>query len=496
MDEAQKVKDNQPDHSEPDSVPSPEPTLPPNPTPEPTTAPTSAPTETTPKKSPKKIFAIIIAIIVALAFIAGGIFFGMAMQKQREEAQKPADDADQSTDSDYVAGEPIPDVAPIPESDDLTLAFLKLHNNRANSCYSPLSIRYALEMLRAGADSETKTQIEQLLGDHRPKLYANIPDHLAVANGLWISDALQDRVKSDYSATLKSEFDAELKADPFQSAHNINQWISDSSLGMLQDVLTDEEVSVLNAALVNVLAIDMRWQQEFMKESTSMQLFGDFNDEEDYIEATTMRIDSSGVRKDAPLYYNLDANATVLALDLKEYEGTQLQFVAIQPENLSEYINTVSVEDINQLVAGLKVATAQNKTYNYHFTAYIPKFSINGGIEDLVTDLRELGVTDAFDPKKADFSPMINLDNFAIDAATHKTKFDFSEEGIRAAAVTALGGMGANGGGPIPDSVNIVVSISGPFMYLVRDKENGEIWFVGTVYEPNLWEDDKNDYGW
>ena len=27
-----------------------------------------------------------------------------------------------------------------------------------------------------------------------------------------------------------------------------------------------------------------------------------------------------------------------------------------------------------------------------------------------------------------------------------------------------------------------------PYMFLIRDKENGEVWFVGTVYEPLLWE--------
>lgn len=38
------------------------------------------------------------------------------------------------------------------------------------------------------------------------------------------------------------------------------------------------------------------------------------------------------------------------------------------------------------------------------------------------------------------------------------------------------------------------VKIDNPFMYLIRDKETGEIWFVGTVYEPNSWEDDEADY--
>ena len=40
----------------------------------------------------------------------------------------------------------------------------------------------------------------------------------------------------------------------------------------------------------------------------------------------------------------------------------------------------------------------------------------------------------------------------------------------------------------------IEININKPFMYIIRDKETNEIWFVGTVYKPNLWENDKADY--
>lgn len=38
------------------------------------------------------------------------------------------------------------------------------------------------------------------------------------------------------------------------------------------------------------------------------------------------------------------------------------------------------------------------------------------------------------------------------------------------------------------------IRIDKQFMYLIRDKKTDEIWFIGTVYEPNLWENDKVDY--
>jgi hypothetical protein len=31
-------------------------------------------------------------------------------------------------------------------------------------------------------------------------------------------------------------------------------------------------------------------------------------------------------------------------------------------------------------------------------------------------------------------------------------------------------------------------------MFIIRDKNTQDIWFTGTVYEPNKWEDEKEDY--
>jgi len=40
----------------------------------------------------------------------------------------------------------------------------------------------------------------------------------------------------------------------------------------------------------------------------------------------------------------------------------------------------------------------------------------------------------------------------------------------------------------------IDITINKPFMFLIRDKATKDIWFTGTVYEPNLWENDEESY--
>ena len=53
------------------------------------------------------------------------------------------------------------------------LFFLKLENKEENKVYSPLSIKYALEMLAEGANGETKEQLDAVIGDYVARKYTN-----------------------------------------------------------------------------------------------------------------------------------------------------------------------------------------------------------------------------------------------------------------------------------------------------------------------------------
>lgn len=120
---------------------------------------------------------------------------------------------------------------------------------------------------------------------------------------------------------------------------------------------------------------------------------------------------------------------------------------------------------------------------------YIPKFKFDYTL-DFKKDLNALGISQAF-MRSADFSAMASEPLYVSDAI-HKANIDFSEKGIKAAAVTAFM-MRLNAmAGDEPQLV--VVRIDHPFLFVIRDRKNGAAWFVGTVYQPNLWEDDVNEY--
>ena len=85
----------------------------------------------------------------------------------------------------------------------------------------------------------------------------------------------------------------------------------------------------------------------------------------------------------------------------------------------------------------------------------------------------------------------LSSDASYIKLAKHMAKIEFSNEGIKAGASTILGGAKSDGGGgdrfdylwDVPIE-KIDLTFNKPFLYLIRDKSSGEIWFTGAVYQP------------
>ena len=186
----------------------------------------------------------------------------------------------------------------------------------------------------------------------------------------------------------------------------------------------------------------------------------------------------------------VDDDVKVFAKDLKEYDGTTLQYVGIMPknENLDQYVEHVKNTEITDYINNLKDMKKENfkdgcVTYIH---GYIPKFSFEYDL-DLQSDLEKMGVTDVFEQGKANLTKMTDDKDVYIGEVKHKANIEFTQDGIKAAAATMAGGLGAGEWydyyfeAPVED---IDITFDKPYMFLVRDKATGETWFVGTVYEP------------
>ena len=189
--------------------------------------------------------------------------------------------------------------------------------------------------------------------------------------------------------------------------------------------------------------------------------------------------------------FYVDDDIKVFAKDLKEYNGITLQYVGIMPKNdsLDNYIKNTNAFKINAIINKLKPIKLESFKEGVitEIRGNIPMFKFDYEL-NVKEDLQKLGITNVFDSNKADLSNISSSKNY-IEQAKQKINIEFANEGIKAAAVTELGGWG---GGPpcgfdylydVPvEKINL--DFDKPYMFIIRDKNSSEVWFTGTVYKP------------
>lgn len=444
------------------------------------------------------------------------------------------------------------------------LYFLQLENLEKNKIYSPLSIKYALEMLGEGTKENSKAQIASIIGSYKAKKYIN-DQHMSFANVMFIKSAYKDAIKEDFVKNLTDKYNAEVVYDSFKNPKKLNNWLSKKTFKLINNLYND--ISDKDFILVNALAIDMEWKNliqntiihpkrtynvSYIHENFNAFIVDIQNDNyksmkfnnKDNIKSVEIgaainnydivnTLGEENIRKtvgeeynkwlaeggcgrenpDTNTYLNTyieelnsnykrvhtstdfslynDNEVKVFAKDLKEYNGTTLQYVGIMPQqtSLSNLIKDIDSKKITTLIDNLKEIKPENFKEGVvtKIIGQIPLFKFDYELK-LMDDLKELGITDVFDINKADLSGIVSDRSAVISDVTHKANIEFSNEGIKAVAATGMAGAGSAGcrfeykyDVPIE---TIDLTFDKPFMFLIRDKTTGEVWFTGTVYDP------------
>ena len=371
--------------------------------------------------------------------------------------------------------------------------FNQLYLNKSNYLISPLSIAYALNMVNDGANNNTKTQIDKIINDYSLPKINNIPNVLGMANSIFIKEDFKQNIREEYINTLNTKYGAELKYDTFENADNINKWVNEKTFGMIPK-LTESVSKELVLVLMNALAIDIDWKNQFKCSYTSKYEFtksdgskkevsmmrSDEGDILTYIESDTAK----GIIKPY-VSYDLDTGSYATEETSNSFE---LEYIAILPnENINDYLKTFNEDELNNLLNNKREASS-----TLQINLLLPKYSYDYDFE-LKDALVNLGMTDAFTENIADFSNIL-IENpevgVYISKAIHKTHIELNEKGTKAAAVTAF--MLDKNTSIRDEKEMINVTFDKPFLYLIVDKNTKNIWFMGTVFDPDEWDNNKN----
>ena len=350
--------------------------------------------------------------------------------------------------------------------------FRESYEQGKNTLISPMSILYALGMTANGASGETLTQMENAFGMNLDTLNYNLmsinqkSDSLKLANSIWFKDVPDFTVKENFLQTNADYYGAGIYKAPFdeKTCKEINDWVSDHTDGMVENIL-DKIPEDAVMYLINALAFDARWEEIYMESAIREGNFTTAKGEQRTVE----------MMYSEEYRYLEDDNATGF---FKYYEGARYAFAALLPNEgitLEEYLETLTGEELYALLSN---------TYETAVLASMPKFNVEYDVE-MSAVLKEMGMTDAFDPSSADFSRIGSSDagNLYITRVMHKTHITVDGMGTKAGAATVVE-MAPESAPGEPDFY--VVNLDRPFLYMVIDTYWNMPIFMGTMVDPNL----------
>ena len=368
-----------------------------------------------------------------------------------------------------------------------------LSSQDGNLLYSPYSISIALGMTYAGARGETERQMADTLHFDLPQdslhtafnaLYQDLDSRsggkgdddsafrLNVANALWgqqdyqFLDEFTTVVGENYGAAMRL---TDFLGQPKESRIRINDWVANETEDRITDLIPPGKFEDLSTALVltNAIYFNAVWLSEFEAMSTRT----DFH-----------RLDGNPVavpmmnRSDETGYASGDGYQ---AVDL-QYKVGNISMTILLPDSgtFEAFENTLDDELVARIIDDLETREV---------VLTMPKFEFESRV-DLADTLKSMGVTNAFDIRKADFSGMDGKSCMAGDVpclllsdVIHRAFVAVDGEGTEAAAATAVEVLVESEGPGSP--VELVVDR--PFIFLIRDNETGTILFVGRVLDPS-----------
>ena len=230
------------------------------------------------------------------------------------------------------------------------------------------------------------------------------------------------------------------------------------------------------------------WLSKMQSSGTASDIQGFVNN---FVEELSQNYGKYSSSTDFSIYTDTEVKA--FSKDLDVYNGVTLEYVGIMPtsKTLKEFVANSTADSLNKIISGMKEIKPANFIQGKitEVKAYIPIFSFDYQI-NLTDDLKKLGIENVFDNTKAELSSLTSSENTSISSVNHKASIEFSNEGLTAPVIS-------KDVYPIDEGFSfydyefdvpvetIDLTFDKPFMFLIRDKESGEIWFAGTVYEPS-----------
>ena len=341
---------------------------------------------------------------------------------------------------------------------------------------SPLSVTYLMSMLANGADGETQQQILATLGwagegIQQPSLQdindysrmliektarldkavtVEIANYVAVNKEFKLNSKFQKSVERDYKAGVES-----LNFTSPSTLKHINDWCNDRTHGMIPSIINELDPDAVSY-LMNAIYFNGTWKDKFSKEETKQEMFRGYTRDIQYVDM---------MHRHGEYFYADGDGYSAVSIP---YGNGAFRMTVILPSEGS------FLRDVMASMDGGKFQELQRSMEKCNVDLKIPRFTteVDLPLNDIIS---ALGAPLIFS-SQADFSQFARGD-FYVSKMFQKAKIEVSEEGTKAAAVTAAIMMMS---AVRPEKKrNVVFHADSPFAYIISENSTGSIYFMG-----------------
>lgn len=346
-----------------------------------------------------------------------------------------------------------------------------------NAVCSPLNTYMALAMLAEITGGRSQSQILDLIGQDSLESLRTQAGHVwnahycndnatysILANSLWLDN------KYSYTPTTVNNLATYYYASVYQGDlgsremdRALQSWLNEQTNGLLHEQAQKNSFEDNTAlALASTVLYQAKWNDdcEFSEENNTQNIF--------YSPEGDMTCTFMNKRVTYSDYFRgTDFSATCLNLDDRSRMWLILPNKDQTPQSVLE-----SGEAVSTILGNTETLPLHVKV-----DLSVPKFDITAET-DLTDALKNLGITDVFNPDLADFSAIFPDHQASLYSADHAVRVAIDEEGVTAAAYTVLR---ADTNSLAEEIVQF--TLDRPFLFLITSQDNLPL-FAGIVNQP------------
>lgn len=347
-----------------------------------------------------------------------------------------------------------------------------------NLIFSPVNTYISLGMLAETTAQNSRAQLLKLLGENDIYSLRSSSKNLwnccyrddgivtaLLGNSLWLDNSFTPKT-SVTDVLSENYYVSSLAGNMGDEEYDtlLRSWLNEHTKGLLKNTVTNNYLDPYSAvSVMSTVYFKADWSSAFSR-NTVDRVFHSPNGD---ITAKFMRKEHSEI-----LYSGKNFSAT----RLKFKEGGAMWFI-LPDEDVSLQSLFSDAEAMDFITGKAHEKSGSLSEARIRFS--LPKFDITTET-DLEKDLKKLGITDVFDPLRADFSSLTDEQIYVKDL-NQAVRVRIDEYGCEAAAVNVNDNEWTGGYG----SAQVVdLTLNRPFIFVVTS-DAGLPLLVGTVNSPN-----------